>query len=142
MGFQVVRDIETNSLEGIALGISYETMRPIFVSIDQTLENLKNLLLTRKGERFYQPLFGSDLLEILFEPNISELKQEIQSIVDFMIQIEAMRDKISALKKDIKEEYGIPVATITKVATIVRKENLSEEEEKWEEIKEFVEACS
>ena len=66
----------------------------------------------------------------------SELKQEIQRIVDFMIQIEAMRDKISALKKDIKEEYGIPVATI------VRKENLSEEEEKWEEIKEFVEACS
>ena len=72
----------------------------------------------------------------------SELKQEIQRIVDFMIQIEAMRDKISALKKDIKEEYGIPVATITKVATIVRKENLSEEEEKWEEIKEFVESCS
>ena len=72
----------------------------------------------------------------------SELKQEIQRIVDFMIQIEAMRDKISALKKDIKEEYGIPVATITKVATIVRKENLSEEEEKWEEIQEFVEACS
>ena len=72
----------------------------------------------------------------------SELKIEISRIVDLMIQIEAMRDKISALKKDIKENYGIPVATITKVATIVRKENLSEEEEKWEEIKDFVEACS
>tara|TARA_Y100000361_G_C10968708_1_gene242759 strand:- start:325 stop:561 length:237 start_codon:yes stop_codon:yes gene_type:complete len=72
----------------------------------------------------------------------SELKTEISRIVDLMIQIEAMRDKIGALKKDIKENYGIPVATITKVATIVRKENLSEEEEKWEEIKDFVEACS
>jgi len=72
----------------------------------------------------------------------TELKAEISRIVDFMIQIEAMRDKIGALKKDIKENYGIPVATITKVATIVRKENLSEEEEKWEEIKDFVEACS
>ena len=72
----------------------------------------------------------------------TELKAEISRIVDLMIQIEAMRDKISALKKDIKENYGIPVATITKVATIVRKENLSEEEEKWEEIKDFVEACS
>ena len=72
----------------------------------------------------------------------SELKTEISRIVDLMIQIEAMRDKISALKKDIKENYSIPVATITKVATIVRKENLSEEEEKWEEIKDFVEACS
>ena len=72
----------------------------------------------------------------------SELKTEISRIVDLMIQIEAMRDKIGALKKDIKENYGIPVATITKVATIVRKENLTEEEEKWEEIKDFVEACS
>tara|TARA_B100000963_G_C22508398_1_gene617104 strand:+ start:420 stop:656 length:237 start_codon:yes stop_codon:yes gene_type:complete len=72
----------------------------------------------------------------------TELKTEISRIVDLMIQIEAMRDKIGALKKDIKENYGIPVATITKVATIVRKENLSEEEEKWEEIKDFVEACS
>ena len=72
----------------------------------------------------------------------SELKIEISRIVDLMIQIEAMRDKIGALKKDIKENYGIPVATITKVATIVRKENLSEEEEKSEEIKDFVEACS
>ena len=72
----------------------------------------------------------------------SELKIEISRIVDLMIQIEAMRDKIGALQKDIKENYGIPVATITKVATIVRKENLSEEEEKWEEIKDFVEACS
>ena len=37
----------------------------------------------------------------------SELKTEISRIVDLMIQIEAMRDKISALKKDIKENYGI-----------------------------------
>tara|TARA_B100000497_G_C7418240_1_gene262790 strand:+ start:349 stop:585 length:237 start_codon:yes stop_codon:yes gene_type:complete len=72
----------------------------------------------------------------------TELKAEISRIVDLMIQIEAMRDQIASLKKDIKEEYGIPVATITKVATIVRKENLSEEEEKWEEIKDFVAACS
>ena len=44
----------------------------------------------------------------------SELKTEISRIVDLMIQIEAMRDKIGALKKDIKENYGIPVATITR----------------------------
>ena len=59
-----------------------------------------------------------------------------------MIQAESIRESIAELKKDIKTEYGIPVATITKVATIVRKQNLDEEEEKWEEIKEFVDACS
>ena len=71
-----------------------------------------------------------------------EIKAEISRIVDLMIQGEAIREQMASLKKDIKEEYGIPVATITKVATIVRKQNLSEEEDKWEEIKEFVDACS
>lgn len=72
----------------------------------------------------------------------SELKQEISRIVDLMIQAEAIREQIGSLKKDIKTEYGLPVATITKVASIIRKQNLDEEEEKWEEIKEFVDACS
>ena len=72
----------------------------------------------------------------------AEMKQEISRIVDLMIQAEALREQMASLKKDIKEEYGIPVATITKVATIVRKQNLTEEEDKWEEIKEFVDACS
>ena len=72
----------------------------------------------------------------------AELKEEINRIVDLMIQAESIRESMAALKKDIKDEYGIPVATITKVATIVRKQNLSEEEDKWEEIKEFVDACS
>jgi len=72
----------------------------------------------------------------------AELKEEINRIVDLMIQAESIRESMAELKKDIKNEYGIPVATITKVATIVRKQNLSEEEDKWEEIKEFVDACS
>ena len=71
-----------------------------------------------------------------------EVKAEINRIVDLMIQVEAMREQIASLKKDIKDEYAIPVATITKVATIVRKQNLTEEDEKWEEIKDWVETCS
>ena len=71
-----------------------------------------------------------------------EIKQEINRIVDLMIQIDSIRESISELKKDIKSNYDIPVATITKVATIIRKQNLEEEEQKWEEIKEFVELCS
>ena len=71
-----------------------------------------------------------------------EVKKEISRIVDLMIQAESIRESISELKKDIKTEYGLPVATITKVATIVRKNSLEEEEEKWDEIKEWVDACS
>ena len=71
-----------------------------------------------------------------------EVRKEISRIVDLMIQGESIRESIAELKKDIKTEYGLPVATITKVASIIRKQNLDEEEEKWEEIKEFVDACS
>ena len=71
----------------------------------------------------------------------AELRKEISRIVDLMIQGEAIRESINELKKVIKSEYDIPVATITKISTIVRKENLQEEEEKWEEIKDIVAAC-
>ena len=71
-----------------------------------------------------------------------ELRREISRIVDLMVQAESIRESMAELKKDIKNEYGIPVATITKIASIVRKQNLDEEEEKWAEIKQYVDACS
>ena len=71
-----------------------------------------------------------------------EVKKEINRIVDLMVQADSIRESIAALKKDIKEEYAIPVTTITKVATIIRKQNLDEEEAKWDEIKEWVDICS
>jgi len=72
----------------------------------------------------------------------AEVRKEISRIVDLMVQADSIRESIAELKKDIKNEYGIPVTTITKVATIIRKQNLDEEEEKWQEIKEWVDACS
>lgn len=71
----------------------------------------------------------------------AELKKEINRIVDLMIEAESIRSSISELKKDIKKEYGIPTPTITRVTSILRKQNLDEEEQKWEEIKEFVDFC-
>lgn len=53
-----------------------------------------------------------------------EIRGEISRIVDLMIQGEAIREAITELKKDIKEQYDIPVTTITKVANLVRKQNL------------------
>lgn len=72
----------------------------------------------------------------------TELRKEINRIVDMMVQMDALRDSIAELKKDIKTNYEIPVSTITKVATILRKQNLSEEEERWTTIREYVDICS
>lgn len=58
-----------------------------YTTKEQVLSNLKNLLLTAKGERYFQPTFGADLRAVLFE-NITDeeefkdrLKSEIQDAI-------------------------------------------------------------
>ena len=71
-----------------------------------------------------------------------EFKNDINGIVDLMIQQDSIREQISELKKEIKGKYDLPVATVSKIATIIRKQSLDEEEEKWSEIKNLVEICN
>ena len=86
MGY-VFENINPRTLSNdIALGVQFPMNYPaVFNSTYTTLEavktNIKNLLLTRKGERVMHPNFGSDLLSIIFEPSVSELKEEIQQII-------------------------------------------------------------
>lgn len=53
-----------------------------FESYEQAKSNLKNLLLTRKGERIMQPEFGSGLHELLFEQATDELEQRLQETIE------------------------------------------------------------
>lgn len=50
------------------------------------VSNLYLLLLTRKGERYYNPDFGTDLLKFIFEPNdnitIDDIENSIKSDVE------------------------------------------------------------
>ena len=67
------RTINSNNNE-IALGVSISNSNSLFNSLYdlrlQVRENLKTLLLTRKGERYMSPTFGTDLLDIIFQPNV------------------------------------------------------------------------
>lgn len=58
-------------------GIFYQS----FTNRNQVLSNLKNLLMTAKGERYMQPDFGTELKFILFE-NISSEDDFIKKIED------------------------------------------------------------
>ena len=49
---------------------------------EQSASNLKNLLLTHKGERVAQPEFGSELPNILFEPLTEDTSSAIESAVN------------------------------------------------------------
>ena len=47
--------------------------------------DLMHLILTQKGQRFYNPEFGTNLMKYIFEPNdsltFSDIKEEITDIV-------------------------------------------------------------
>jgi phage baseplate assembly protein W len=69
---KVVKD--TKEFNDYAYGITLPVQRgntgyfnQAFSSFEQAKSNLKNLLLTRKGERVMQPNFGTGLHELLFE---------------------------------------------------------------------------
>lgn len=57
----------------VAVGIKLPFGKPnglfsqSYTTEEQAVSNLKNLLLTRKGERVFQPEFGSDVYSLLFE---------------------------------------------------------------------------
>lgn len=66
---------------GVAVRPGNTLFSPIYSSDEQTKENLKTLLLTRIGERYMQPTFGTNLLNVIFEPNLSEIKTEIADLI-------------------------------------------------------------
>jgi len=52
--------INKNSDKGGIFAVNYTTLT-------QAKDNLKNLILTRKGERIMNPTFGCDIYKVLFE---------------------------------------------------------------------------
>ena len=85
MGYRIEEVNDTVSTNDVGLGVSFATgerlFSPIFSTTEQTRENLKTLLLTRIGERYMQPNFGTNLLGLIFEPNNIELKPEIRNVI-------------------------------------------------------------
>lgn len=78
-------------IKPIGILLPFNNPRGIFqrsyTTKDQVLTNLTNLLLTVKGERYFQPEFGTDIRAILFE-NITDeeefkdrLRSEIQNAI-------------------------------------------------------------
>ena len=60
---------------------------PTFTTRDQIKSNLINYLLTNKGERVFEPNFGANLRDLVFENVLDrtndELKERIQAGLDF-----------------------------------------------------------
>ena len=90
-------------------------------SAEQIKSNLIHLLLTRKGERLYNPEFGTDLLKFIFEPNDNETYENIRSdiqnsvnkfipnltINDIIVEVDEPNDKSNeSLTQTITDKQG------------------------------------
>jgi phage baseplate assembly protein W len=79
---QIAEPLQNNSI-GISINFNGPTgmFSKTFTSTELAVNNLKNLLLTNKGERVFQPTFGTDLPQILFEPNTARLKVLVEEFI-------------------------------------------------------------
>ena len=83
---KVVKD--TKEFNDYAYGITLPVQRgstgmfrQAFSSFEQAKANLKNLLMTSKGERILQPNFGTGLKTLLFEQADDNLAKNIEKVI-------------------------------------------------------------
>jgi len=114
-------DLKKNTAIGVMLPMGGA---PIFKSSytteEQSISNLKNLILTRKGERPFQPDFGTDVYSLLFEQITSDLGDTLDSnlradikywlpyiiIDDILINVEEDYNRVSISMKFKITENG------------------------------------
>jgi phage baseplate assembly protein W len=68
-----VTDLTQNNYKILGIGINRSSdsngiFAVNYTTLSQAKDNLKTLILTKKGERLMQPEFGCDIWKILFEP--------------------------------------------------------------------------
>ena len=142
MGYriQTIDDITTKSEIGLGVDLSFGNagiFKTLFTSNDQAKANIRNLLLTRKGERYNQINFGTDLLNIVFQPSNDEIKEvisaEIGEALNFWLPyIEVQNLEILNVDDDPSLIHTIKIQLTytvdgfsTDVITIIAKENSS-----------------
>jgi phage baseplate assembly protein W len=90
----------SSNFNGSAVFVSTRT------SADAVISNLKNLLLTRVGERYNNPTFGTKLLDVIFEPSNDFLKQDINEIISDAVN--RWIPEINLVSIDSKTSYEDP----------------------------------
>jgi phage baseplate assembly protein W len=110
MPYQIVNNV-TNEALNTPLGINlpftgqFGVFNSTYTTEARALANLKNLLLTYKGERIFQPNFGTDLPKVLFEPNTQELKPVISEIISEAV------------------DYWLPIINLVSIDTVTAEDD-------------------
>ena len=114
LGNKIVKD--TKEFDAYAYGITLPIKRgntgyfeQAFTSFEQTKANLKNLLLTKRGERVMQPEFGTGLDSLLFEPMDglfeSNLRDTITRTVSYWLPYVNIQDIEIEMTDEMKDKH-------------------------------------
>ena len=119
IGKKIVKDTESD-FDSHAYGFQFPTnggilFKPTYTSYEAAKSNLRNLLLTAKGERVMQPEFGTGLHDLLFEQMgddfESRLVDTITDSVNFWlpyINIDEINVELTDEMKD-KNQVGMDI---------------------------------
>lgn len=108
----IVQPVNNNSFNtSIVAGVDVRftgngSFKILRTSYDLTIAQLKNLLFTRKGERYGYPLYGTNLLDILFQPSDDNIKQRITETIEEPISIYIPEITLDSI--DIVTNYDDP----------------------------------
>ena len=79
-------DLDPEVTIGLGLPMQYDDVNGFFpghsTTLSQAGSNLRNLLLTNKGERVGHTTFGADLLLVLFEPMSENLLDRLEETIN------------------------------------------------------------
>ena len=80
-------DLQKNIAIGISLPFNgnFGPFNSTYSTAEQIKSNLINLLLTNKGERVFNPEFGSDLKRIIFEQALLEKDEEKEAFIQKVV---------------------------------------------------------
>lgn len=134
LGF-FIPSIYDKDLKMISQNIKYpiydDTIKNSFFTTTKTSKDsfsskLLLLLLTNKGERYYNPEYGTNLLKYIFEPNDNitsiDIKDDISRTVSKYLPAISIRDVVFDSNQD---DNGLNV----RVSFVYNEENFSEEGE-------------
>tara|TARA_B100000029_G_scaffold315513_1_gene307930 strand:+ start:1445 stop:1876 length:432 start_codon:yes stop_codon:yes gene_type:complete len=104
--------IDTEEFNNFAVGITLpiqkgETgyFRQSFQTFDQVKSNIKNLLLTKKGERIFQPEFGSGIHDLLFNPATERFEEDVENTINEALEKWLPYVIVEDIDVDVSKEY-------------------------------------
>ena len=114
-------DLDPDVTIGLGLPIEYDDVTGFFpgtsTTLSQTGSNIRNLLLTNRGERVGQPTFGADILLTLFEPMSDQLINSVEekvseAIADWMPHVLVNKlvvepDEVEVNQMNIELEFSL-----------------------------------